>query len=202
MGGYGALKIAMLFPDIFASVYALSPSRLALIEEFGPQGEVFKQAQQITTHEELFKNYRANLAIAMGRALSPNPNNPPFYCDLPFSYQGDTLNVNQQVLARWNQSSPLGMIDTHAENLRKLKAIKFDWGRNDESKHIPASCRQMSKKLEALGIEHYAEEYIGTHIYKLWTADGRALNDMFPFFNMYLSYHEPNANPSKKNKKR
>jgi hypothetical protein len=39
-------------------------------------------------------------------------------------------------------------------------------------------------------VNHYAEEYIGTHGNKLWTDDGRALNDMLPFFNTYLAFEE------------
>ena len=38
------------------------------------------------------------------------------------------------------------------------------------------------------GIDHYAEEYIGNHGNKLWTDDGRALNDMLPFFDSYLKF--------------
>jgi hypothetical protein len=48
--------------------------------------------------------------------------------------------------------------------------------------------KKFSHKLESLGIEHYAEEYIGTHSNKLWTDDGRALNVMLPFFNRYLVF--------------
>lgn len=36
----------------------------------------------------------------------------------------------------------------------------------------------------------YAEEYIGGHSNKLWTDDGRASNDMLPFFNTYLKFNE------------
>ena len=80
------------------------------------------------------------------------------------------------------------MVDDHVEDLRKLRAIKLDWGRNEDFPHIPLSCKNFSQMLENLGIEHYAEEYIGTHINKLWTDDGRALNDMLPFFDTYLKF--------------
>lgn len=45
-----------------------------------------------------------------------------------------------------------------------------------------------SQKLENLGIEHFAEEYIGTHFNKIWTEDGRVLNNLLPFFNVYLHF--------------
>ena len=47
-----------------------------------------------------------------------------------------------------------------------------------------------SQKLENLGINHYAEEYIGTHGNKIFTDDGRVFNDMLPFFDTYLKFEE------------
>jgi len=34
MGAYGALKIAMLYPDVFGCAYAMSPGLLAFVKEF------------------------------------------------------------------------------------------------------------------------------------------------------------------------
>ncbi|MGK4567764.1 hypothetical protein [Flavobacterium sp. 3HN19-14] len=61
-------------------------------------------------------------------------------------------------------------------------------GRNDQFKHIPRTCLAFSKKLEQLGIMHYAEEYIGTHGNKVSSEDGRILNEMLPFFNENLDF--------------
>ena len=191
MGGYGAIKIGMLFPDIFTSVYALSPGILGLTKEFGPAGIGYKRAQQIKTREELISGWNeieANIVVAMGRAFSPNPNNPPFYTDLPFTYEGDSLIINYKVLELWNKNSPIEMADAYISNLKKLKALKLDWGRNEDFHVLPVTCQMFSQKLENIGINHYAEEYIGTHSNKLWTDDGRALNDMLPFFNTYLKF--------------
>ena len=191
MGGQGAVKIGMLFPDVFSSVYGLSSGIFALVKEFGPNGSAFKQAQEISTKEELtigFNEAVANVVVAMGRTYSPNPLNPPFYADLPFTYVGDSLIINHKVLELWNNNLLIEIVDDYIENLRKLKAIKIDWGRNDGMEMIPFSNKMFSQKLEKLGIKHYAEEYIGDHYDKLFTDDGRILNDMFPFFNTYLNF--------------
>ena len=191
MGGFGAIKMGMLFPDVFSSVYALSPAMLGLYKDYGAKSEAFKRVQQIKTREELitgWNEFPANAMVALGRAFSPNPNNPPFYADLPFTYIGDSLIINYQVLELWNKNMPIEMVDDYVDNLRKLKAIKLDWGRNEPFHYLPMSCKILSQKLENLGIEHYAEEYIGNHGNKLWTDDGRALNDMLPFFDTYLKF--------------
>ena len=191
MGGQGAIRIGMLFPDVFSSVYALSPATLGIVKEIGVKGKAYKRIQEIKTREELvtgWDEFYPNVIVAMGRAYSPNPNKPPFYANLPFSYKGDSLIVNSEVLELWNKKSVIGMADEYIDNLRSLKALKMDWGRNEDNYHIPLTCKILSQKLENLGVNHYAEEYIGTHGNRVYTEDGRVLNDMLPFFNTYLNF--------------
>jgi len=187
MGGHGAIKLGMLFPDVFSCLYALSPGALALVKEFGPNSDSYKQLASIRTKDELDKTYFPRVIIDMARTWSPNPANPPFYCDVPFRYECNNLIVDNTVLKKWNQNLPLSMLDDYVPNLKRLKAIKLDLGRNDGSR-FPVQCSMFSQKLENLGIEHFAEEYIGTHTNKIWTEDGRVLNSMLPFFNAYLQF--------------
>jgi len=187
MGGYGALKIAMMYPEVFSCVYALSPGLLAFVKEFGPNSDSYKQLASIKSKEELDKTYYPKVIAACARAWSPNPNKPPFYFDLPFNYNGDSLIVDTAVYEKWRANMPLYMIDKYLPNLKKLRAIKLDWGRNDAGR-FPVQCSMFSQELENHGIEHYAEEYIGTHVNKIWTTDGRVLDEMLPFFNDYLQF--------------
>jgi len=126
MGGHGALKLGMLFSDVYSCVYALSPGGVALVKEFGPNSDSYKQLAAINTKEALDKTYFPRVIVDMARTWSPNPAKPPFYCDLPFHYDGDTLVVDDAVLKKWNQNLPLSMIDDHVENLRQLRAIMLD----------------------------------------------------------------------------
>lgn len=187
MGGYGAFKIGMLHPEVFSSIYALSPGLLAMVKEFGPNSNSFKEVQNVKTVEDLKKTYYPKVLVAVGRAWSPNPNKPPFFCDFPFSYEGDKMIVNQPVLEKWEANMPVYMVDKYADNLRKMTAIKLDWGRND-SPRFPVQIGMLSQRLENLGINHFSEEYIGDHGNKIWTMDGRVLNDVLPFFNDYLEF--------------
>jgi S-formylglutathione hydrolase FrmB len=187
MGGYGALKIAMLYPDVFSCVYALSPGLLALVKEFGPNSDSYKQLATIKTKDELDKTYYPRVIAACARAWSPNPSKPPFYIDIPFNYIEDTLVVDATVYEKWRANMPAYMVDKYASNLKKLKAIKLDWGRNDAPR-FALQCSMFSQGLESHGIEHFAEEYIGTHLNKIWTTDGRVLDEMLPFFNDYLRF--------------
>jgi S-formylglutathione hydrolase FrmB len=187
MGGYGAFKIGMKNPEVFSSIYALSPGLLAMVKEFGPNSNSYKEVQNVKTQEDLKKTYYPKVLVAVARAWSPNASKPPFYCDFPFSYEGDKMIVNQSVLEKWEANMPVYMVDKYADNLRKLTAIKLDWGRND-SPRFPIQIGMLSQRLENLGINHFAEEYIGDHGNKIWSVDGRVLNEVLPFFNDYLKF--------------
>lgn len=187
MGGYGAINIGMKNPEVFSSIYALSPGLLAFVKEFGPNSTSFKDVQNIKTQEELKKTYYPKVLVAVARAWSPNLNKPPFYCDFPFTYEGDKMIVNQAILDKWEANMPVYSVEKYADNLRKMKAIKLDWGRNDAPR-FPIQIGMLSQRLENLGITHFAEEYIGDHNNKIWANDGRVLNDLLPFFNDYLQF--------------
>lgn len=189
MGGYGALKIAMHHPDIFNSVYALSPGALTIVREYGPNSNTYRELAGIETTEALANTYFAKVIVAFAKSWSPNPDNPPFYCDIPFEFEGDQLVAQPGVLEKWYANLPLHMIDDNLENLRKLKAIKLDWGRN-AGERFTIQCDMFSQRLENVGIEHFAEEYIGTHVSGIFTKDGRVPQQMLPFFDLYLNFGE------------
>ena len=125
--------------------------------------------------------------LAFGRSWSPNPDKPPFYCDFPFEYKGDELIVHQEILQKWYDNMPLHMIDDYLKNLQKLNAIKMDWGRNAGDR-FTIQCNMFSQRLENVGIAHFAEEYIGTHVSDIYTKRGRIPQQVLPFFDEYLEF--------------
>jgi pimeloyl-ACP methyl ester carboxylesterase len=187
MGGYGAIKLAMHHPDIFNTVYAISPGALTIVREYGPNSDTFKELSTIKTLDELSKTYFGSVMMAFGRSWSPNPDKAPFYSDFPFEYKGDELVVHEDVLQKWYANMPVHMIDYNLENLQKLKAIKMDWGRNAGDR-FTIQCKMFSQRLENVGITHFAEEYIGTHTSGIYTKEGRIPQQVLPFFDEYLEF--------------
>ncbi|KAA2219109.1 alpha/beta hydrolase [Maribacter flavus] len=187
MGGYGALKIAMKHPDIFQTVYALSPGALTIVREYGPNSNTYVEFSKMKTIEDLSKSYFGKVIMAFGRSWSPNPNKPPFYFDLPFEYVNDEIAANPEVLQKWYSEMPVHMIDEYMENLNALRAIKFDWGRN-AGERFTIQCKMFSQRLENVGVKHFAEEYIGNHTNNIYTEDGRIPQQMLPFFDYYLDF--------------
>lgn len=204
MGAHGALKIGMLYSDVFSAVYALSPGGLNWGPYFNISNPGFKIIQLVKSEKEIFnhfdkvswdcfgtnKNFYAFLFTVLARAFVPNEKKPPLYIDLPVHYIGDSMVVNVDILKKWEANFPYNMIDTHLTELKRLTALKIDWGRDDEIPFIATTCKELSKKLEAYGINHFAEEYLGAHGDKLGGFDGRLYTEMLPFFNTYLKIKE------------
>ena len=189
MGAYGALKLAMRHPDVFGSVYGISPGALTIVREYGPNSNTYKQLEGISSMEELRKSYFPKVIVAFARSWSPNPDKPPFYCDIPFEYEREQLVARPDVLAKWYANMPLHMIDDNLENLKQLRAIKFDWGRHAGDR-FTIQCKMFSQRLENVGITHFAEEYIGDHGSGIYTAEGRIPQQVLPFFDLYLDFEE------------
>lgn len=189
MGGNGALRNAFLHPEIFSSVYALSPGILDAQYFAMTEIDLYKNLKNIKEPKDLSKpeNARTNIIFAIARAYNANEK-APFYADFPFSFEGDELKINPDVAEELKKNSTSELIFSHYENIKKLKAIKFDWGRNDELTHIPPSCKNLSKNLEMLKIKHEAEEYIGTHGSEVSKENGRIENEMLPFFSKNLEF--------------
>lgn len=189
MGGYGAIKIAMKHPDIFGSVYAISPGALAIVREYGPNSDSYKQYDKAETLEDLSKTYFGKVILAFARSWSANASNAPFYCDVPFSYEGERLKVNQDVLKKWYENMPFYMVTDYIDNLNRLNAIKLDWGRN-AGERFTIQCKMFSQALENVGVKHFSEEYIGTHTNNIYTKDGRIPQQVLPFFDFYLKFDQ------------
>jgi S-formylglutathione hydrolase FrmB len=177
MGGYGASRIGMKHPDVFGSLYIMSPCCLSA-RGAGPANPANEEAlSAVKSAEDSAKlpfGLRAQLASAA--AWSPNPNNPPLYLDLP-------IGANQQsVLARWAANAPLAFIDQYIQNLRQYRAIAIDVGDQD---NLKVDTGKLHDVLNNYGIKHDFEIYSGTHTSHVAV---RFQEHVIPFFSRTLSF--------------
>ncbi len=190
MGGNGALKMGMLYPDVFSCVYANTPATLNWSDGINTSLDAFKIISDAKNDSDIFDNNSATIMVDLARTYSPDLNKPPFYADMPAYYIGDSLIIDTNVVNKWTQNFATNMIETHLTALKSLKAIKMDWGRNDAGRHVPVTCLQFSKKLEWYGVNHFAEEYLGGHAEYLEGTDGRIYTEILPFFDTYLNFQK------------
>jgi len=180
MGGYGAMRIGMKHPEVFSSIYLISPCCMApsVNPQQGP-GPMAK-VESIRSLTEVEKaDFFVKAMLASAAAWSPNPKNPPFFIDLPWKggqYQ-------PLVAAKWAANAPLAMIDQYIANLRKLRAIAFDAG--DQDRSIAATNKTLDEILNNYGIAHSYEVYEGTHTSRVAE---RIETKVMPFFSKNLAF--------------
>ncbi|HEY3458314.1 MAG TPA: alpha/beta fold hydrolase [Bryobacteraceae bacterium] len=177
MGGYGATRIGMKHPDVFGTVYIMSPCCLA------PRGAAPTNANNNAALEavkspaasaKLPFGLRAQLASAA--AWSPNPKNPPLYLDLPT--KGGV--VQQDVIAKWAANSPLAFVDQYIRNLRQYHGIAIDVGDQDG---LRVGATKLHEILDSYGLANTFEIYPGTHTSAVAV---RFQNYVMPFFSKNL----------------
>ena len=179
MGGYGASRIGMKHPDVFGSLYIMSPCCM-VARQAGPANPANESAlEAVKTPADSAKlpfGLRAQLASAA--AWSPDPKNPPLYLDLPTK---DGV-VQPDVVAKWAANAPLAFIDQYIGNLRQYRGIAIDVGDQDGLRMGAAKLHEI---LGSYGVVNNFEIYPGTHTSAV--AD-RFQNHVLPFFSKNLCF--------------
>ena len=131
-------------------------------------------AEQVRTFADLEgAGFSVKAQFASAAAWSPNPNNPPFYVDLPVR-NGE---VNSLVVAKWAANAPLALADQYIGNLRRMKAIAIDAGDMDEP--IATNVRTLHAILDVYRLAHTFEIYEGNHVNRI---SERVAKRVLPFF--------------------
>lgn len=180
MGGYGAMRIGMKHPEVFSTLYFLSPCCV------GPESNIPKTAEDIAKFEALkappadFRDIDQSIrtAVAAAAAWAPNPHKAPLYYDSPFK---DGVRQDD-VLARMTANRPLVMVDQYVHSLMH-QAIAFDVGRQDPN--IAANMKELDRVLTAYGVAHIYELYEGTHTSRV---PERMETKALPFFSAHLRF--------------
>ena len=181
MGGYGALRIGMKYPDVFSSLYALSPCCLA--PNLSPSDAQFAGALKVRTDADLAAlaptDFGTKAMLASAAAWSSNPKNPPLYIDLPIA----DGRIVPDVVARWVANAPLTMVHQYIASLHRYAAIAMDAG--DQDQPIESTVRALDGILTTYGIAHTAETYGGDHVNRI---DERLAGKVLPFFSAHLAF--------------
>jgi S-formylglutathione hydrolase len=180
MGGYGTMRIGMKYPDIFSSIYALSPC--CMVPNMNPTQSAGgpSKAEGIHSIEELEKaDFGTKAQFASAAAWAPNPKNPPFFFDLP-TKNGELQTL---VLAKFAANAPLAMVDQYLGNLKRLHAIAFDAG--DKDTGIAGTIKTLDEILKGYDLPHTFEIYEGTHTSAI---PARIELKTMPFFTKNLAF--------------
>jgi hypothetical protein len=189
MGGYGAIRFAMVHPEVFGSVYALHPvgTGSGLLTMYSrPNWDLLASAK---TLDDVKNDGFSTIFTTIFQAHVPNPEKPPLYIDLQAHKEGAQLVIDPKVTERLRQSFLLEeMIPQYAENLKSLRGFRFDWARSDGNQDHVYANQAFTHKLNEFGIPHEAEEYNGVWGSGNWGENGRVYTEVLPFFQRHMVF--------------
>jgi len=181
MGGYGTMRIGEKHPEVFSSIYLLSPCCLVPSNN-APDSQTISRMELIKTIGDFEKaDFGTKIFFASAAAWSPDPGNPPLYLALPVK----NGRIQPDINAKWIANRPLATLDQYISNIKQLHAIAFDAGIYDTG--IAASITTLDKELNKYGIKHTFEIYDGNHINRIGDRIGQK---MLKFFSDNLLFTE------------
>ncbi|HET9124433.1 MAG TPA: alpha/beta hydrolase-fold protein [Solirubrobacteraceae bacterium] len=172
-GGYGAMVVPMLRPEIFGGLASHAGDALfevAYLPEF-PQAARLLRDRYEGSIECMYERLSAAPTFdyaAFGPpmemygyacAYSPDPARPGEAL-LPFDVR--TGRLEEEVWALWLEKDPVRMIASHEQALRSMRHIHLEAGRSDEY-YLDLGAEAVSRELSARSIEHSLELFDGRH---------------------------------------
>ena len=185
MGGYGALTLAFRHPDVFGSVYAMSPCCTDMVGDAGPSNPAWKTIPTLHSPADVPAALSKGQFLvaawgAMDAALDPDPSSP-LYGDPPFRLVNGQIRTDPEAYRRIASNMPVNMVIPLLPNIVQLRAIFIEYGAQENFSHIVIGAQELSKRLSDAGVSHTLEVFQGDHLDHLteriadhllpWTSD-------------------------------
>jgi alpha-glucoside transport system substrate-binding protein len=162
MGGDGALHLALKYPDVFGVAVSISGSYdWANMDFVREDAKLFTEVPQDVA-DFVTLPFLMQVYVSRAAAAAPNPDNPPFFLDMPFVVSDGTA---QPVAAVWEK---IGAVDPvhdamrYAKQSQRLRGLMLLHGAYDTT--VPKEWAQRyDKLLTDLEIEHTYLEVDGGH---------------------------------------
>ena len=186
MGGYGVLNLGMLHPEVFSSIYSMSPGLYdedgimdsQMFKDGGTMSKVFELLdilEPLSKDEahEVYMDFVKDLkewewevefTFAYGMAFASNTDKAPYF-DYPAELVGNDTVFNTDILQKWQNG--FGGIELeiakYKKNLESLKLLAVDCGYNDHYRWIVEGTNYYSTLLSKNRISHDMIWNQGTH---------------------------------------
>lgn len=169
MGGNGAMHLAFNFPDIFSSAAAVSG---IYAYENHPDWEQTKENYWEELHPDNLDRIVAlpwdmEWIFGLAAAAAPNPDNTPFYFDLPFEIVDDEVIIVPKVLQKIIDANVVNDLHKYLDQPVRLQGIAIYHGVYDDLTPADLSL-SFSKILTDLNVEHEYIEVDDGHCDILW----------------------------------
>jgi S-formylglutathione hydrolase FrmB len=172
-GGYGAMVVPMLRPDVFGALASHAGDALfecCYLPDFPAVARQLRDGfdgSWEVLHERLAEEPAFNFGkygkpvemYGYACAYSPDPARPGEAL-MPFDIA--TGRLRDDVWGQWLSLDPVRMAPRHADALRSMRRIYLDAGRSDEW-YLDLGAQAFAAELDALGVEHTIELFDGRH---------------------------------------
>jgi S-formylglutathione hydrolase FrmB len=171
-GGYGAMVVPMLRPDVFSALASHAGDALfeaCYVKGFADVARALRD-EYGGSYEAFWTDFRSRVAMTKasdGELLETYGYAAAYSADadgtvrLPFDT--DTGRLLEDVWARWLEKDPVRMVPRHADALRSMRAIWLDAGTRDEW-YLDNGAVAVSKELRAIGVDHTLELFDAGHM--------------------------------------
>jgi putative esterase len=180
-GGYGAMVVPMLRPDVFGALASHAGDALfeaaylpefptfvrTIRDQFDGSLDVFFEQIRAADHFDLDR-FRAIEFYGYAAAYSPDPAQPGKAL-LPVDLA--TGRLVEDVWAQWLEKDPVRMAPARAGALRSMRRIYLDAGRGDEY-FLDLGATAFGAELDKLGVAHTVELFDGKHGGIAWRYPG------------------------------
>ncbi len=172
-GGYGAMVVPMLRPDVFGALASHAGDALfeccyqrefpivarILRDHFDGSYEVLRErlGSAVTFDFSLYGTPLSHYACAA--AYSPDPARPG---EVMLPFEVSTGKLVDDAWALWLDHDPVRMAARHADALHGMRRIYLDAGRQDEY-FLDLGAQAFSDELSRLGVDHSLELFDGGH---------------------------------------
>lgn len=203
MGGGGAMRISMKYPDLFSVAYVMSPkishensymnfifsdsSNILALKKLESKMRKSSKAEYITNLKAELKkcDLLTHIAMAHGCAYAPDKNRP-LMMKLPFDYYGqEEYKIKQEVYHFWNAAydNLPEKVFLYKENIKKYAHYTIECGYQDELNWILEGTKKYSEILYKYNIPHETKFFKGTHVSKVRE---RIVTHLLPTMSRYL----------------
>jgi S-formylglutathione hydrolase FrmB len=171
-GGYGAMVVPMLRPDVFGGLASHAGDALfehCYINEFGKTARKLRDDfesswevffEQMTKADRFdFDRFAPVMTYGCAAAWSPDLDNPGKAL-MPFDVA--TGRLIDDVWALWLEKDPVRMAPQRADALRSMRRIYLDAGKADEF-YLDLGAQAFAAELDKLGVAHTLELFDGKH---------------------------------------
>ena len=159
-GGFGAWNLGSRHPEVFGALAMLSGDSYLDLTHKAFLYEYLSSIWPEAPNGPVVGNDVSQLVYAYAAAYSPNPDDPPFFVDLPVEFPSGVL--RQDVWDRWLAFDPAVNWRHRLDNLRQLRGILLDAGTADDH-HLQWGHRILSHHLRDEDIDHDVREHAGNH---------------------------------------